>query len=372
MDRSHRDADHSLEQNLFTGLDVTPTKNFNFRVSYLHGDRKPDTYVDENALPDSISGGITEDLLQLRRFDEAPRLRDRFNAQATFDVTDKLSLSGFADTTQDNYNRRGGVDSPVALNFIPGKTAPFYAYGVLKDLSYDAGFDFNYTIMPAANFFAEYSHERYHKRMVSRYRVPGGAAPLPLDCSNTARGCDSPNNDWESMARDFVDIYSAGFDFQFGKRTYLTTYYSLSAAKGNVLSHPLGDPTITAGPNKFLLTGTNAAVDYPETTNRTHEVTAVFKYRLTENLFPKIEYRYQQFDNKDYQTSPMTPYMGCVSPLAPSPAVPGCGTPLLGAPSPFYPYFAVGDTSAARYLFLGVDQPSYRVHYIAGTLEYHF
>lgn len=372
MDRSHRDADHSLEQSVFTGLDVNPTKDLNFRLSYLHGDRKPDAYVDENALPDSISGGITEDLAQLRRFDEAPRLRNRASAEANYDVTDKLSLSAFGDTTQDNYNRRGGVNSPGPLNFIPGKTNPFYLYGVVKDLSYDWGFDANYTVVPAANFFAEYSHERYHKRMVSRYRVPGGAAPLPLDCSNTARGCDSPNNDWESLARDFVDIYSAGFDFQFGSRTYLTTYYSLSAAKGNVLSHPIGDPTITTGPNKFLLTGTNAAVDYPETTNRSHEVTAVFKYRLTPNLFPKIEYRYQQFDNKDYQTSAMTPYMGCVSPPAPSPALPGCPTPVLGAPSPFYPYFAVGDTSAARYLFLGVDQPSYRVHYISATLEYHF
>jgi len=372
MDRQHRDVDHSVEHTLFTGLDVNPAKAFNFRVSYLHGDRKPDEYVDENALPASISGGITEDLVQLRRFDEAPRLRDRVNAQASYDVSSKLSLSAFADTTQDDYNRRGGVNSPTPLNFISGRTNPFYSYGVLKDLSYDWGFDANYTVTPAANFFAEYSHERYHKRMVSRYRVPGGASPLPLDCSNSARGCDSPNNDWESSARDFVDIYTAGWDLQLGRRTFLTTYYSLSAAKGNVFSHPIGDPTIATGPNKFLLTGTNAAVDYPETTNRQHEVTAVLKYRLTDNLFPKIEYRYQQFDNKDYQTSPMTPYMGCVSGLPPAAPVPGCTSPLIGTPSPFYPYFAVGDTSAARYLFLGVDQPSYRVHYIAGTLEYHF
>jgi hypothetical protein len=32
----------------------------------------------------------------------------------------------------------------------------------------------------------------------------------------------------------------------------------------------------------------------------------------------------------------------------------------------------VGDVSAARYLFLGADQPSYRAHYLAATLEYHF
>jgi hypothetical protein len=86
---------------------------------------------------------------------------------------------------------------------------------------------------------------------------------------------------------------------------------------------------------------------------------------------PKIEYRYQQFDNKDYQTSPMTPYMGCVSGITGTP-VPGCTSPLIGTPSPFYPYFVVGDTSAARYLFMGADQPSYHAHYVAATLEYSF
>jgi hypothetical protein len=32
----------------------------------------------------------------------------------------------------------------------------------------------------------------------------------------------------------------------------------------------------------------------------------------------------------------------------------------------------VGDTAAARYLFLGADQPSYRAHVFTGTLEYRF
>jgi hypothetical protein len=152
----------------------------------------------------------------------------------------------------------------------------------------------------------------------------------------------------------------------------LNTYYSLSAAKGNVDSRPFGDPTLLTGPDKFLLTGTNAAVDYPQTVSRNHQLVAIFRYKLTNKLTSKVEYRYQQFDSKDYQTSAMTPYMGCVSPLPPGTPVPGCTSPLLGTPSPFYPYFLVGDTGAARYLFLGADQPSYRAHYLAASVEYHF
>ena len=44
--------------------------------------------------------------------------------------------------------------------------------------------------------------------------------------------------------------------------------------------------------------------------------------------------------------------------------------PFLKSPSPFYPGFVVGDTAAARYLFLGADQPSYRAHVFTATLEY--
>ena len=142
--------------------------------------------------------------------------------------------------------------------------------------------------------------DNYHKRMITRNRAAVSAPGTIRTCS----GCDSANNDWESVAREPVDIYSVGVDTYFGRKAYFTTYYSLSAGKGNVFSRPLGDPTITTGPNQFALNGTNSATNYPEV-NRTHEIVVVFRYKLTERLAPKIEYHYQQWDYKDYQTSPM-------------------------------------------------------------------
>jgi hypothetical protein len=370
MDRTNRDVEHSTENGFVAALDDTLLKNLSFRVSYRYAVRDPEQYADDEA--SAVAGGITNDQVFSRRFDEAARNRNRGDAEINYDPTDRLSFSGFAGTLQDNYNQKGGVNSATPLNFVAGTTNPYYLYGVLKDLSYNAGFDSDFALTNSISLFAEYSYERYYKAMASRYRVPGSTTPLPLDCSNATHGCDSANNDWGSEALDHVHIVAGGADIHFGKRADLNTYYSLSAAKGNVHSRPFGDSTITTGPDKFLLTGTNAAVNYPETTSRTHEVAAVLRYKLTKNLSPKIEYRYTQFDNADYQTSAMTPYMGCVSPLPPGAAVPGCGNPLIGSPSPYYPFFVVGDTSAARYLFLGADQPSYRAHYLAATLEYHF
>jgi MtrB/PioB family decaheme-associated outer membrane protein len=394
MDRSHRDAAHSMENTFFVAGDWVPIKDLLFRVSYRHSDRKPDLYQDDmasdpvtgNPVPctDTTTVTFTADQRCLRRFDEAARLRNRADGLVEYSPTDKITLSAFAGTVQDNYNRPGGTNSPAPLNFLTGSVATvgsYYLYGLLKDLSYNYGFDADYAFSPQVTFFAEYSYERYHKRMITRYRTPPSTGQDILTCS----GCDTANNDWESVAQEPVHIYTIGVDTHLRSKFYFSTYYSLSAGKGFVFSRPLGDPTITTGTNDFLLTGTNAAVDYPENVNRSHEFVVVFKYKLTERLSPKLEYRYQQWDYKDYQTSPMTQYMGCVSPIPNGPppapnAVPGCPIPLLtsntpapvGVPSPFYPYFTVGDTSAARYLFLGVDQPSYHAHTIIATLEYRF
>jgi hypothetical protein len=122
-----------------------------------------------------------------------------------------------------------------------------------------------------------------------------------------------------------------------------------------------------------VLTGTSMPEDYPQTTTRIHEVAAVCKFRLTANLMPRFEYRLQQFDNRDYQTTPMTPYMGCIGAgtvVVSAPCVNVGASLAVKSPNPFYPGFVVGDTAAARYLFLGADQPSYRAHVITATLEY--
>jgi hypothetical protein len=370
MDRTHRDVEHATENGFVTAVDATPRKDLSFRLAYRYSSRNPEHYVDEEAI--ATGGGITNDQIFSRRFDEAARTRNRGDADIQYTPTDRLSFTGFFGTLQDNYNHSGGANSATPLNFIAGTTNPYFLYGVLKDLSYNAGFDGDFTLTNSVSLFAEYSYERYHKSMASRYRVPGGSDAAPLDCSTQGDACDSAKNDWGSTANDNVHIFTVGWDVHVGKKAYFNTYYSLSAAKGHVNSQPFGDPTLLTGVDKFLLTKTNAAVDYPETVSRNHEFVAIFKYKLTTHLMPKIEYRYQQFDSRDYQTTAMTPYMGCVSPLPPGNPVPGCTSPLLGTPSPYYPFFLVGDPSAARYLFLGADQPSYRAHYLAATLEYHF
>ncbi|HXZ81501.1 MAG TPA: MtrB/PioB family outer membrane beta-barrel protein [Terriglobales bacterium] len=391
MDRSHRDVEHSLENTILGAVDVAYWKNLLFRLSYRHSSRKPDEYQDDNS-SDPVTGApitctdpsvaFTADQRCSRRFDEAHRVRNRADGLIEYTPLGSLTLSAFGGTIQDDYNQRGDTNSPTALNFLTGSAAttnPYYLYGILKDISYNYGFGADYAFSPRLSFFAEYSHEHYYRRLISRNRTPTSGTQTILTCT----GCDTANNDWESTTPEKVDIWTVGTDTNLNKKAYFSTYYSLSAGLANTLSRFLGDPTITTGPNAFVLVGTSAAVSYPESTARQHEVVAVFKYKLTNHLMPKFEFRYQQFDNKDFQTSPMSQYMGCAS-AATGTAVPGCPirvvssttspTPVLSpnAPISFYPYFQVVDNSSARYLFLGVDQPSYHAYYVSATLEFHF
>jgi predicted porin len=394
FDRSHRDADSSFESSVFGAVDYSPKKDLLLRVAYRHQNRKPDVYQDEeasdaagNPVPctDTTTTFFTAEQRCHRRFDEAARLLDRVDTLVQYSYK-QLTVSGGFQTLQSDYNRSGDTNSPTPLNFLTGAaatTGPYYLYGALKDIAFIYTGDASYAFSKAMSVFAEYTHELYHKRMISRSRTPTSGAQTILTCN----GCDTPNNDWESTYRDVFDTFALGTDLFLGKKVYFTTYYSLSAGKGNVISRALGDPTIVPGqncpaapapcPNQFTLTGTSAAQNYPETTTRIHEVSAVFKYKLTKNIMPRVEYRYQQFDNRDYQTTAMTPYMGCIGTTTMNPALaPPC--PAVGAnvavqsPSQFYPFFVVGDTASARYLFMGVDQPSYGVHSITATVEYRF
>jgi hypothetical protein len=402
MDRSHRDVEHSIEQTFLGAVDVAHWKDLLFRLSYRHSVRDPDAYQDDQSsdpatgapIPcDSTSVAFTADHRCSRRFDESHRVRNRGDGLIEYDVSDRLSFSAFGGTTQDDYNQRGKTNSSTALNFLTGAaatTSPYYLYGILKDISYNYGVDSDFTLSQQVSLFAEYSREHNYRRMISRNRTPAGTGQDILTCA----GCDTANNDWESTTPEKVDIWTVGADTYSGKKIYLTTYYSLSAGRSDTLSRFLGINGINPSTGtdcansastsfcRFLLVGTTAATSYPESVSRTHEVVAVFKYKLTRNITPKVEFRYQQFDNKDFQTSPMTQYMGCMS-SATTP-VPGCPiqtinsttspTPILSpnGPNSSYPYFQVGDTSAARYLFLGVDQPSYRAYSVSATVEFHF
>jgi hypothetical protein len=194
--------------------------------------------------------------------------------------------------------------------------------------------------------------------MVQRQRSKNTASQVGCPSATVPEDCD-PINDWMTASKDIVDSYFLATDLMLPRRVQVSLYYSLAATKSTTLSDGV-NCQIGAGPNDFCRTAfpnwrldsaTNRAVtfNFPENVTRLHEVSAILKFHLTKNIIPKFEYRYQQFDDTDFQTSLMNPY-AFVGPLV-DPA---------------------GTTGLQRMLFLGADTPGYRAHVFTATMEYHF
>ena len=130
------------------------------RLAYRHSDRTPDVYENQN-----------EDLMPAeRRFDENARIRDKADATLTYNPFDRLTLSAYYGTTQDNYNLRDNSTNGTAYGFLAGAALPYYSYGLLKNIGSNYGFSADYAATKQLSVFADYMREKYNDSMVSRQR----------------------------------------------------------------------------------------------------------------------------------------------------------------------------------------------------------
>lgn len=308
LDREHRDVHRSNENTVSSSLDLNPASWLLFRTSYRRAERTPAHYEpNEESFPLGEGPFSLGQIEELRKLDEAQRSRDRAEALVQLDLADAFSLSGSFGATKDNYKGT--------------------RYGVLNNRDYSLSFDAAYDVHSLVGIFAEYTRERYRYDMRSRQRVP----PSPTSAAN-----DSPNNDWASYVRDFVDTWGAGFDGSaLDHKIQFEAFYSLSHAKGSTRTMALGIP----GSTGFLAT---TAGDYPNTSNRFHQLATSLRFQISNNLSPKLEYRFEKYSLIDFQIDPLRPNMTFLDP--------GVNTSI----------------------FLGANVPAYRAHVFAVALEYRF
>ena len=372
MDRTGREVEETIEDSIYGSLDMHLRKNLMFRLSGRHGNRMPQGGVNAYELD---TGNV-----YARMPDQATRLRNRGDASLNWDPTQRLSLSAFFGTLQDNFNLRNSVNSLTPLGnasntpvILAGSKAtpiygPYYAYGLLNNIGRNYGFNANYAVSPNVTLFAEYAREKNTGViMQGRNGNPAGCFP----------SCDAINDFMTSM-KDVANSYYTGGDFTVSKKLDLSLYYSLSLAQSFVYSDGVncqitGNPTgycfnrfadwnlETGNPARTWNANTGAMLtpgtllqpaltwSYPQEVNRVHELGVIAKIKLTDNLIPKFQYNFRQFANNDWQT-------GVINPLS------FVGT--TADPS--------GTSALQKLLFLGADQPSYRAHVFTATIEYHF
>lgn len=362
FNRHHRDVTQTIEDTVRGTVDLRPNADLTLRLAAARQNREPqDKQYEWFLIPGT------------QRPDEGFRLRHRVDLLAQYDVTGRLSVSGYFGVMQDNMNRRDPLTSLTPLgdpSLITTTGArptpsfgPYYVYGPIEYKSWNGGADFDYLLGENVTVFGEYSRERITNRLISRQRSANTASqvgcPAPSGALPARVGDCDPINDWMMLSDDTIDSYFLGTDMTFRKDVNVSLYYNLAAANGTMVSDGV-NCQIGNGPNPYcrtnfpnwaLDTATNPAVtfSFPENVTRLHEVRAIAKFKLSDRLVPKFEYRYERFRNKDFQTSMMNPfsYVG--------PAVDPAGT-----------------TGLQRMLFLGADVPGYRAHVFSVTVEYHF
>ena len=308
MDRQFRDVAQSTENSGSASLDLNPKNWINLKASYKHADRAPKLYelntqsYPTGCGPTCLAGD--PQLPSMMRFDEAARKRDQVDALVEIDPADNLSLTASYGTLQDRY------DDTV--------------YGLLRSKYGSYGADLSYQLPSGISIFGEYAHEQDRYDQTSRQR----SSPLELPSLNV--------NDWQSDISDVIHTIGGGIR---GKWSHpeltLDAFYGLSIAKGNIATFAL-QPASTPG---FHVT---TAQNYPETSERFHQLTVTVRRHLGPSMSARLEYRYEHFSNADFQTEVMSQYM----------------VPL--------------DPTTSTSIFLGARMPSYNVHIVSATLEYRF
>ncbi len=299
LDREHRDVSKSREHIGSITFDSNPKKWFSMRTSYQHSARNPQDYVMNLELYPQGGNPPMPDGWQM--FDEAGRTRDKGSALLQVDASDRLSFTAAYDNTQDRYH--GSV------------------YGLLGYRTADTSLDATYQLYNGISLFANYTYERYNSDQRAR---------------QYSKTNNTPNNDWESYVGDAVHTGSVGVSLsRLRNKLVVDAFYSLSLAKDRINNRILGNPSLPG----FLVT---SAQDYPEMSNRFHSLTGAIRYKLSANVFSKLEYTWERYDRTDFQLQSMTPDM------------------------------AAFDSKMNTSLFLGADVPSYQVHIVSVSLGYRF
>ncbi len=395
-DRINREVSESIEDSVYGALDMRLHKTLTLRVSGRHQNRVPQDYEFEDG-----------DYYH-RMPDQSARVRNRGDVQLSWDPTDRLSIAPFFGTVQDNFNQRGGLNSPLPLGdasvspllstaTVQAKPiwGPYYMYGLLTSVGRNFGVDVNYALTPKVVLFAEYAREKNTSAIVegrgfdptilnasgspvcTRSGIPASRpSTIPVTYGGSITNCD-PINDVLTAYKDVVNSYFAGFDITPSKKVDLSLYYSLSAGQSFNFADGVNCQIGDNGTNRncynsfanwkldnlygsgyvYQAYGTPGAGGFgsPQNVNRVHEVGAIVRFKLTNNIVPKFQYIFQQNDFNDWQTQ-VNPYT------------------FTGLPYSFAsPVTDPNGVSALhKMLLLGADQPSYRAHIFAATLEYHF
>jgi len=240
-DRENREVEQQDDNTLKASLDTRALDGVDIRASFERTDRQIGDY---NFNVYQRSGDNLNELPQMRKYDQADMVRDRYQLQATVYPIQALALTGaFAFGTDDFEN------SP---------------YGLLKDDHYIISFDTDYAINERAALNLFYTYEKYE---------------------NTQRGSEA-GTDWTADGEDRVNTFGGGVTLALiPKRLDFDLTYAYSDADGSI---------------SFTSPGGSFADFKAVDDTKLHVLNSKFRYHFSKNLTLSLGYRWEKFDFEDY------------------------------------------------------------------------
>jgi MtrB/PioB family decaheme-associated outer membrane protein len=274
MHRERREVLNSNEHIFGPTLDLTPTDWLLVRMSYKRFIRDAHDYdAGRNVVvytfetPEDLR---EEFLAELRKFDEAARVKDRYSLFTQVSPLQNLTLHGGFEINNENYPRS--------------------EIGVQNDVNYSPSVGFAYAPLEWLTLFGDYNWERFDWKMKAMERTSTAQTPEA-----------NPDRVWRSRGRDQIHTVSFGGDLRLIKELLgLRVQYTYSGA--NSLVRASGS----------TCAGCTAATDYPAVTNRLQELLVRFEYLFHKNVSLRFGYFYSRYVGKDFGVDIMKPWMGDV------------------------------------------------------------
>ena len=264
-DRKLREIKTSDENIYKFSVDTRPAKGWSIRGSYEYGDRSVSAY-NTNASEDSFAevGGVSTNIPDLRKYDEAARTYDSYKILAQWLINDSWNLSFGANGRKDDYKKS--------------------VHGLTSDdiMSYNA--ELGYSPNDSVNFFLFAQRSDRTNKQADRQ---SGATPSL-----------SPLDDWFASLKEVTDTAGLGFNTKFAKDFALDLQWnwSKSDGKADLFSPPGGAPDKAVGFNNYEDIELKALL-------------AKLDYRINPHAAVGVSYRYEDYTINSFILQGLSNYL---------------------------------------------------------------
>jgi hypothetical protein len=279
----HREVPISDEFFAKAALDATPTDWLLARVTYTPSFRRINKYntrahAEHSVLEDPGAAAAGQSVL-LRKFDESERDRQKIEGQLQFTLSDAFTVTPTASYHWDDY-----VNSTLGLQ---------------QETGVSAGIDLTWRPAERVAFSAGYMYELLQQKMRSRSRPVSGGATL-----------DFVDFDWISNLEDTIQTAYVGVRAALIPKVLdLRIDGNYSYALGRVETrNPTAPASGTAAQNE-----TARAKRFPAFEDSLVHIETALIYYFLKNWSTKVGYVFEMFDNNDWRTNTLNPFIPGVS-----------------------------------------------------------